>query len=59
MKPSLEPRGNGPFIVRDDAKLETAVEACILAKFRNSGHTGVTANRIFVQKGIMKGSRML
>ena len=51
-KLSLELGGNSPFIVFDDAKLETAVEACILAKFRNSGQTCVTANRIFVQKGI-------
>lgn len=51
-KLSLELGGNSPFIVFDDAKLETAVEACILAKFRNSGQTCVTANRIFVQEGI-------
>ena len=51
-KLSLELGGNSPFIVFDDAKLETAIEACILAKFRNSGQTCVTANRIFVQKGI-------
>ncbi|OAP64338.1 hypothetical protein AYL99_00310 [Fonsecaea erecta] len=51
-KLSLELGGNSPFIVFDDAKLDTAVEACILAKFRNSGQTCVTANRIFVQKGI-------
>ena len=51
-KLTLELGGNSPFIVFDDAKLETAVEACILAKFRNSGQTCVTANRIFVQKGI-------
>ncbi len=51
-KLSLELGGNSPFIVFDDAKLETAVEACIMAKFRNSGQTCVTANRIFVQKGI-------
>lgn len=43
---------SSPFIVFDDAKIETAVEACILAKFRNSGQTCVTANRIFVQNGI-------
>ncbi len=52
-KLSLELGGNSPFIVFDDAKIETAVEACILAKFRNSGQTCVTANRIFVQKGIL------
>ncbi|KIX94802.1 uncharacterized protein Z520_09492 [Fonsecaea multimorphosa CBS 102226] len=51
-KLSLELGGNSPFIVFDDAKIDTAVEACILAKFRNSGQTCVTANRIFVQKGI-------
>lgn len=51
-KLSLELGGNSPFIVFDDAKVETAVEACILAKFRNSGQTCVTANRIFVQDGI-------
>ncbi|KAL4993132.1 Aldehyde/histidinol dehydrogenase [Aspergillus recurvatus] len=51
-KLSLELGGNSPFIVFDDAKIETAVEACILAKSRDSGQTCVTANRIFVQEGI-------
>ena len=51
-KLSLELGGNSPFIVFDDAKMETAVEACILAKLRNSGQTCVTANRIMVQKGV-------
>ncbi|KAI9932979.1 hypothetical protein ASPWEDRAFT_47365 [Aspergillus wentii DTO 134E9] len=51
-KLSLELGGNSPFIVFDDAKVETAVEACIMAKFRNSGQTCVTANRIFVQDEI-------
>jgi succinate-semialdehyde dehydrogenase/glutarate-semialdehyde dehydrogenase len=51
-KLTLELGGNSPFIVFDDAKLDTAVEACMLAKFRNSGQTCVTANRIFVQKGV-------
>ncbi|KAK5165321.1 hypothetical protein LTR04_001394 [Oleoguttula sp. CCFEE 6159] len=51
-KLSLELGGNSPFLVFDDAKLETAVEACVMAKFRNSGQTCVTANRIFVQSGI-------
>lgn len=51
-KLSLELGGNSPFIVFDDANLETAVEACMLAKYRNSGQTCVSANRIFVQRGI-------
>ncbi|KAH8689059.1 succinate-semialdehyde dehydrogenase [Talaromyces proteolyticus] len=51
-KLSLELGGNSPFIVFDDANLETATNACLLAKFRNSGQTCVSANRIFVQRGI-------
>ena len=51
-KLTLELGGNSPFIVFDDAKIETAVEAAILAKFRNSGQTCVTANRLLVQKGV-------
>ena len=51
-KLSLELGGNSPFIVFNDANLDTAVEACILAKLRNSGQTCVTANRIMVQSEI-------
>lgn len=51
-KLSLELGGNSPFIVFDNAKVETAVDACMLAKFRGSGQTCVTANRIFVQEGV-------
>ncbi|KAL4761052.1 Aldehyde/histidinol dehydrogenase [Aspergillus foveolatus] len=40
------------LLFSDDAKVDTAVEACILAKFRNSGQTCATANRIFVREGI-------
>ncbi|KXL46815.1 hypothetical protein M433DRAFT_200575 [Acidomyces richmondensis BFW] len=51
-KLSLELGGNSPFIVFDDAKMSTAIDAAILAKFRNSGQTCVTANRCYVQAGI-------
>lgn len=51
-KLSLELGGNSPFIVFDDASIDHAVEALMMAKFRNSGQTCVTANRIFVQRGI-------
>ena len=51
-KLSLELGGNSPFIVFDDANIETAVEAFLMAKFRNSGQTCVCANRVFVQRGI-------
>ena len=51
-KVSFELGGNAPFIVFDDADLETAVAGAVACKFRSSGQTCVCANRIFVQKGI-------
>jgi succinate-semialdehyde dehydrogenase / glutarate-semialdehyde dehydrogenase len=51
-KVSLELGGNAPFIVFDDADLDEAVAGAILCKFRNSGQTCISANRIFVQDGI-------
>lgn len=49
---SLELGGNAPFIVFDDAHLERAVDALMLAKFRNAGQTCICANRIFVARPI-------
>ena len=51
-KLSLELGGNAPFIVFDDADLEAAVAGVIASKFRNSGQTCVSANRILVQDRI-------
>lgn len=51
-KLTLELGGNSPFIVFDDADLDTAVEAAVMAKLRNSGQTCVTAQRLFIQKGV-------
>ena len=51
-KVSLELGGNAPFIVFDDADLDVAVAAALLCKFRNSGQTCITANRILVQDGV-------
>ena len=51
-KLSLELGGNSPMIIFDDAKLDVACDACMMAKFRNAGQTCVSANRIFVQSGI-------
>ena len=51
-KVSLELGGNAPFIVFDDADLEEAVTGALICKFRNSGQTCISANRIFVQDGI-------
>jgi succinate-semialdehyde dehydrogenase/glutarate-semialdehyde dehydrogenase len=51
-KLSMELGGNSPFIVFDDCDLNTALDAVVGAKIRNSGQTCVSANRIYVQKGI-------
>ncbi|KAI9729541.1 MAG: succinate semialdehyde dehydrogenase NADP+ linked [Cirrosporium novae-zelandiae] len=51
-KLSFELGGNAPFIVFDDADLESAVNGAIASKFRSSGQTCVCANRIYIQKGI-------
>jgi succinate-semialdehyde dehydrogenase/glutarate-semialdehyde dehydrogenase len=48
-KVSLELGGNAPFIVFDDADLDSAVAGAMLSKFRNMGQTCVCANRFFVQ----------
>ncbi|KAB2581352.1 hypothetical protein BFW01_g10778 [Lasiodiplodia theobromae] len=51
-KLSLELGGNAPFIVFNDADLDTAVSGLIASKFKCTGQTCVCANRIFVQSGI-------
>jgi succinate-semialdehyde dehydrogenase / glutarate-semialdehyde dehydrogenase len=51
-KVSLELGGNAPFIVFDDADLDEAIAGGLICKFRNSGQTCISANRIFVQDGI-------
>jgi succinate-semialdehyde dehydrogenase / glutarate-semialdehyde dehydrogenase len=48
-KMSLELGGNAPFIVFDDADIDSAVEGAMASKFRNAGQTCVCANRIYVQ----------
>jgi succinate-semialdehyde dehydrogenase/glutarate-semialdehyde dehydrogenase len=51
-KLSLELGGNAPFIVFDDADVDSAVEGAIASKYRNAGQTCVCANRIYVQDGV-------
>ena len=48
----LELGGNAPFIVFDDADLDSAVAGAVASKYRNAGQTCVCANRIFVQAGV-------
>ncbi len=49
---SLELGGNAPFIVFDDADLDSAVEGAMVSKYRNAGQTCVCANRFYVQDGV-------
>ena len=59
-KVSLELGGNAPFIVFDDADLESAVEGAMASKYRNTGQTCVCANRLLVQDGVYdKFAKML
>jgi succinate-semialdehyde dehydrogenase/glutarate-semialdehyde dehydrogenase len=51
-KLSLELGGNAPFIVFDDADLDSAVEGAMASKYRNAGQTCVCANRFYVQAGV-------
>ncbi|MGD9297675.1 MAG: NAD-dependent succinate-semialdehyde dehydrogenase, partial [Chromatiales bacterium] len=51
-KVSLELGGNAPFIVFDDADVDSAVAGAMASKYRNSGQTCVCANRLLVQQGI-------
>ena len=51
-KLALELGGNAPFIVFDDADLDSAVEGATVSKYRNAGQTCVCANRFYVQDGV-------
>jgi succinate-semialdehyde dehydrogenase / glutarate-semialdehyde dehydrogenase len=51
-KLALELGGNAPFIVFDDADIESAAEGAIASKYRNAGQTCVCANRLYVQEGV-------
>ncbi|WP_226649150.1 NAD-dependent succinate-semialdehyde dehydrogenase [Microbulbifer variabilis] len=51
-KMSMELGGNAPFIVFDDADMETAVQACVATKFRNAGQVCVATNRIYVHESL-------
>ena len=49
---SLELGGNAPFIVFDDADVDSAVEGAMASKYRNAGQTCVCANRFYVQDAV-------
>jgi succinate-semialdehyde dehydrogenase/glutarate-semialdehyde dehydrogenase len=49
---SMELGGNAPFIVFDDADVDSAVKGAVISKYRNAGQTCVCANRVYVQEGV-------
>ena len=51
-KLGLELGGHAPFIVFEDADIDSAVAGAIASKYRNSGQTCVCANRIYVHKKV-------
>ena len=51
-KLALELGGNAPFIVFDDADIDSAVEGAFASKYRNAGQTCVCSNRLYVQEGV-------
>ena len=51
-KMSLELGGNAPFIVFDDADIDSAIQGAMASKYRNAGQTCVCSNRIYAQAGV-------
>jgi len=49
---SLEPGGNAPFLVFDDADLEAAVQGLLVSRFRNGGQSRAGSGRVLVQAGV-------
>ena len=49
---TMELGGNAPFIVFEDADLGAAVEGLITSKFRVSGQTCISANRVLIHQSV-------
>lgn len=47
---TMELGGQAPFIVCEDADLDVALEALMLAKFRNNGASCLAANNVFIHE---------
>lgn len=49
---SLELGGNAPFIVFNSADIQLAVKGVLASKFRNTGQTCISPNRLLVQSDV-------
>lgn len=52
LKTSMELGGNAPFIVFEDAWVEDAIDAALIAKMRNGGSSCIAANRFLVHTSV-------
>lgn len=52
LRVSMELGGNAPFVIFEDADLDTAVEGALAAKFRNIGQACTAANRFIVHSSV-------
>jgi succinate-semialdehyde dehydrogenase/glutarate-semialdehyde dehydrogenase len=52
LRTSMELGGNAPFVVLDDADIELAIDAALVAKMRNGGASCIAANRIYVHSSL-------
>ncbi|WP_189068554.1 NAD-dependent succinate-semialdehyde dehydrogenase [Deinococcus radiotolerans] len=49
---SLELGGHAPFLIFADADLDRAAREVVASKFRNSGQTCISTNRVYVQRDV-------
>lgn len=49
-RPTLELGGKAPFIVCADADLDVALDALLVAKFRNNGASCIAANNVWIHR---------
>jgi succinate-semialdehyde dehydrogenase / glutarate-semialdehyde dehydrogenase len=52
LRVSMELGGNAPFLIFDDADVDSAVEGALIAKMRNGGEACTSANRFHVADGV-------
>jgi succinate-semialdehyde dehydrogenase / glutarate-semialdehyde dehydrogenase len=52
LKTSMELGGNAPFLIFEDADLDSAVDGALLAKMRNIGEACTSANRFHVAEAL-------
>jgi succinate-semialdehyde dehydrogenase/glutarate-semialdehyde dehydrogenase len=52
LRVSMELGGNAPFLVFDDADIDSAVEGAMIAKMRNGGEACTSANRFRVHESV-------